>query len=121
MLMGLHFNRTKIYQCATNRQDQGPSSTFQARHISKLSALARDMPTPLEKTSHIGVDKQNAVDLLADQPGYFLWVRQLCKLKEDLIPIYLTLVRLQLEHCVQFWVPKYKQNIDTMGKNTFHL
>lgn len=73
MLMGLHFTRTKIHQCGTNTQDQGPPSSFQARHISQLSALAKDMPTPLEINSHIGVDKQSADDLSADQPGYFLW------------------------------------------------
>lgn len=61
-------------QCGTNRQDQGPPSTFQGRHLSKLSALAKDMPAPLEITYHISVDKQSAVDLLADQPGYLpLW------------------------------------------------
>lgn len=60
-------------QCGTNRQDQGPPSTFQGRHLSKLSALAKDMPAPLEITHHISVDKQSAVDLLADQPGYLPW------------------------------------------------
>jgi len=36
------------------------------------------------------------------------------RLREVTLPLYSTLVRLQLGHCIQFWGPQYKKEIELL-------
>ena len=33
-----------------------------------------------------------------------------------ILPLYATLLRLQLEYCIQFWAPHFKRDVDNMER-----
>ena len=37
-----------------------------------------------------------------------------CWSKEVILPLYAALVRLQLEYCIQFWVPHFNRDVENL-------